>query len=234
ALRELLLPVALFVALLAIFYGPFAAHPRFARTFSEITGNRIGGAFPYNNLWDWFFRSTIYSSVYAFGMMTVLALAAYWLAVWRHWLRMVAPAAGAIATVGLVVTFLDPAWLMLGERDQTWFFFAAMLAVACAAPRLPASQRAIWLWFSLPFVASIFFVQKPRTHVYGFYFAWALLAGWAIQQGWNWLAARAPRRPLATVGVATAAALTVLFGAYVYWFFPYTEQEVLRTWDENR
>ncbi|HXF62292.1 MAG TPA: glycosyltransferase family 39 protein [Caldilineaceae bacterium] len=234
ALRDLLLPVALFGVLLAIFYGPFAAHPRFARTFSEITGNRIGDAFPYNNLWDWFFRSTIYSSVYAFGWMTVLALAAYGVAVWRHWPRLVALAAGAIAAAGLAVTLVEPAWLMLAGRDQTWFFFAVMLAVVCMAPRLPASQRAVWLWFSLPFVVSIFFVQKPRTHVYGFYFAWALLAGWAVQQGWSWLAARAPQRPLAAVGIATVTALTLLFGAYVYWFFPYTEQEVLRTWEVNR
>ena len=50
------------VALLALFYLPFVRHPHFQATYTYLTDRRMGGDFPYNNLADFFMRTTIYTT----------------------------------------------------------------------------------------------------------------------------------------------------------------------------
>ena len=51
-------------------------------------------------------------------------------------------------------------------------------------------ERTLWLWFGVLFVLSLFFVGKPRTHVYVFFVPWGLLAGMTVTEAWVMLRAR--------------------------------------------
>ncbi len=232
--RHLVLAALLGAAILAAFYAPFSLHPRFARTFSEITQNRIGAGFPYNNLVDFFTRTIIYSSTYyllAITLGVVIALAGIYrraLPRWAVW-----PAI-AVLVGGLVLTFYRPEWFTLGGRDHIWLFFAAALAPPLLTRNLPAKQRAVWLWFAAALILALFFVQKPRTHVYNFFIPWALLVGYVCAQTWRAVDGRLGRDKALAVGLPAAAALILLFGNYVYWLFTYNGAEVLRTWQDNR
>ena len=64
---------AIGVGLLALFYVPFVLHPQFSATYTYLTDRRIGLdvaaletgiTFPYNNLADFFLRSTVYNTTY--------------------------------------------------------------------------------------------------------------------------------------------------------------------------
>ena len=94
------------------------------------------------------------------------------------------------------------------------------------------SERTLWLWFGVLFVLSLFFVDKPRTHVYVFFVPWGLLAGMTVTEAWETLRARGSR--LANgLGGAVAILLIALFGSYAYWYFVYNQVEIYRTWTAN-
>ncbi len=227
-------PVLLGLAVFTAFYAPFSLHPRFAQTLSEITGNRIGGGFPYNNLADFFTRSVIYSSTYYFAAMAAGLVAALAL-VYR---RVLPRPAFVVATVvligGFVLTFALPEWLSIGGQDTIWLFFALALAPPLLAHKLSAEERAVWLWFAASMILALFFVQKPRTHVYNFFIPLALLVGHVAARTWQALDTRFGRGRALAVGLPVATALILLFGNYVYWIFTYHGAEVLRTWPDNR
>ena len=58
------------------FYVPFVLNPSFGVTYAYITVNRIGTTFPYNNLSDFFERTTLYSTIYYVALMVVVRLIA--------------------------------------------------------------------------------------------------------------------------------------------------------------
>lgn len=68
------LAVFAFVAL--SFYLPFLIHPHFRETLSYIAESRVGGGIPYNNLPDFFVRSTFYNSTYYIVFLILLMVAA--------------------------------------------------------------------------------------------------------------------------------------------------------------
>ena len=238
-LAKALLPgLAVGAAMLAAFYVPFVLHPAFRVTYAYITVNRIGVTWPYNNLVDFFERSTLYNTTYAVVLMvlaTVGGLAAVYRRAWRGrwgWL------ATGVLVAGVVVSFVRPAWIVAGGQDHTWAFFAAALVVAWLLPRFPTEERLVWLWFGAPMLFMLFFTLTPNTHVYGFIIGWALVVGRAVQLGWQWLADRTQRVPgvpvAQRVGVAVATALVLVFGNWAVWMFVAVGQETLRTWRENK
>lgn len=234
SVRNLLLPALLALAILLLFYVPFSMHPRFARTFSEITGNRIGTGYPYNNLADFFTRTIIYSSTYYFAVVTI-ALSAGLLVIYRRTFR---PAAFWFATgilvLMLVAFFASPDWLEIGGTDYAWLAFAITLVPAVFGSRVSVEERASWLWFSAVFIMALFFVQKPRTHVYDFFIPMSLIVGNTAALGWHALKARTGRRRALAIAVPTAAVVIVVFANYGYWMFVHNRVEVLRTWEQNR
>jgi len=233
-LRHLGLATLLGAAILAAFYAPFSLHPRFARTFSEIAGNRIGAGFPYNNLGDFFTRTIIYNSSYFFIALTLAMVVALTGAYRRTLPRWAAWTASATLVGGLALTFSHPEWLAVGGHDHIWLFFALALAPQLLTRKLPATEQTVWLWFAAAMLLALFVVQKPRTHVYDFLIPWALLAGNAVEQTWRALEGSIGHDKALAIGLPAAAALILLFGNYVYLLFAYNGAEVLRTWQENR
>ncbi len=232
--RSLIAPIVAGGALLAAFYVPFLLNPSFRVTYAYITVNRIGGAFPYNNLVDVFERTTVYSSIYYVALLVICALLSLIgiyrrnLPGWAGWL------VAALLTLGTLVTVWRPSWIAVGTQDHTWLFFAAAMLVAWFLPIFPLEQRAIWLWFGATSIFMLFFTLTPNTHVYGFFIPWALIAGDVIGRGYVALAKRTGTRAARWIAVPVATLAVLLFGNYAYWYFAATDVEVLRTWRENR
>lgn len=233
-MRALLIPFLVTVGLLLIFYVPFLLDARWNRTAQDVFGNRIGFEFPYNNLRDFFERTTIYDSSYQVIFGIVMTLLAQALVLRRVWPRWVAWSLVALTAAGLALTFfVRPDWLRIAGVDHTWLFFALAVAVVVVPPRTTDEERTIWLWFGVPLVLSIFFVSKPNSHVYGFFMGWALVAGTAMQALWRGLSTRMGINGARLVALPVAIILFAIFANYVFRFFTYTGVEVLRTWTIN-
>ncbi|MCX6045959.1 MAG: glycosyltransferase family 39 protein, partial [Chloroflexi bacterium] len=232
--RALITPIIFSGLLLASFYLPFVLKPDFAETFGYLVGYRLGAGGTYNNLVDFFNRTTLYSSTYY--VLTLIGLAIIGLLLhfarnlsgrWR-WLAI------AIVLGGMALTFWSPNWLTLGQVDDTWFFFAALLVAAWLMPNFPAEERLVWLWFGAPMLFNLFFTAIPNTHVYGFFMAWALLAGLVVARGWAAITQRWSLRTAQLMAAPIALGAILVFGLYEYWYFVYHDVEVLRTWSINR
>ncbi|MCB0121494.1 MAG: hypothetical protein KDE58_04580, partial [Caldilineaceae bacterium] len=229
--------------LLAIFYVPFVRYPTFGNTFEYLAYKRIGEEFAYNNLADYFMRSTLYSSTYAFGLMTLLAVLGLTIRYWRGLGRAGLFASG-ILIGGVLLSFASPRWLTVGSVDYTWAFYLLALGLGIVLPdrETGGGERIAWLWFGAVMVLSIFFTATPNTHVYNFYFGWALVCGWVVGQVWQWLTAGKAEAAVGTLTVPSfqrgwrvggaffALGLILLFGYYQYSLFIRNDVEVLRTW----
>ncbi|MFN8490799.1 MAG: glycosyltransferase family 39 protein [Caldilineaceae bacterium] len=239
-----------------LFYIPYLLNPAFQNTYAYLTDERIGGHFPYNNLADFFLRTTLYDTTYAVLLLIALATLAllriYWRALRSPW-RWVW---SAFALFGLALTFVKDNWLTLGGTDYTFAFFLILFAGALFLPQKnrqaltgeigtprplspapcpsPPATRALWLWFGALFILSLFFVGKPRTHVYVFFMPWVLLAGMIVAAGWQSLRTRWGPRWTNLAGGIAALLLLAVFGSYAYWYFVYNQVEIYRTWDTNR
>ena len=212
--------------MLATFYIPFVRYPTFGNTFEYLAYKRIGEEFAYNNLGDYFIRSTLYSSTYAFGLMTLLAIAGLVMR-YRRGLGSAGWLVSLLVVVGMAVTFWSPTWLTIGGQDFTWAFFVAALGLGLFMPDRQPGERIAWLWFGTVLLLALFFTATPNTHVYNFYFGWALVGGIVVAQGWTWLE---PRRRilLRWTMIPVAVALIMLFGYYQYSLFIRNDVEVLR------
>ncbi|MFN2200146.1 MAG: ArnT family glycosyltransferase [Caldilineaceae bacterium] len=229
------------VALTTLFYGPFVLHPQFRATYTYLAQRRLGfggeaaaGGIPYNNLVDFFTRTTIYNSTYYLLLLITMATIALVIAYRRGLGKIWGSILGVAIVLGLAVVIWAPSWLAMGSRDLTILLFATALALAWVMPHMPASERSLWLWLGIPLLLLLFFTAKPRTHVYIFFTPWTLLAGMTIGRIWLALRVYASFRTASVVGATTAAALVVLFGVYTYLYFVYHDVEILRTWQQNR
>ena len=226
-------------AILAAFFVPFVLHPSFRNTVAYLADERIGGSLPYNHLADFFLRTTLYDTTYAvlllIGLATLALLRVYWQALasaWR-WLLI------AVTLAGLGLTFANPTWLTIGTTDLTFVFFLALFVSAWfALARNPADDRAVertlWLWFGSLVLLALFFVAKPRTHVYVFFLPWVLIVGMISARGWLALRQRWGVSLAGVAGGLVALAAILLFGSYAAWYFVYNGVEIYRTWDLNR
>ncbi|MFN8487928.1 MAG: glycosyltransferase family 39 protein [Caldilineaceae bacterium] len=233
-LRKLTLPVLLGAVLLAGFYAPFVLKPSFNETYGYLVGHRLGAGNIYNNLVDFFNRTTVYSSSYY--VLTLIGLTVIGLLQrfagsltggWR-WL------AGGLVLAGLALTFWSPTWLKIGKQDGVWLFFVTLFVTVCLLPHLPQEERLVWLWFGAPLLFNLFFTAIPNTHVYTAFMGWALFAGLVLERGWQTLVNHWSARTAVWLAAPVALGATLLFGAYEYWCFVYHGVEVLRTWPVNR
>ena len=176
--RQALRPGLVFAVVAGAFYIPFVRHPHFTQTANYITGWRIGGELPYNNLGPFFRQATFYNSTYyiVFLILGLLALVIHQL---RASLRP-APLAMAIqATLaaGLVGIALFPQALVIRGINLAFLPFAATLAALIASPGVTTELKATFLWFGVPFLVASFLTRKPGTHFYTMFPPWAILVG---------------------------------------------------------
>jgi 4-amino-4-deoxy-L-arabinose transferase-like glycosyltransferase len=228
--RAMIVPLLISAAILAAFYIPFVLHPAFGVTYAYITVNRIGTTFPYNNLVDFFERTTLYNTTYALVLLILITVVGLARLYWRALPRALAWVAVALLVGCMSLTFINPTWLTIGGHDQTWSFFVLALAVAWLAPQISLEERTVWLWFGVPAIFMLFFTLTPNTHVYGFIIGWSLVVGMVVEAAYQGLTRWFNVPVLRRAGAVTAALLILLFGNYATWYFVLTDMEVLRNW----
>ncbi len=232
--RALLVPILLGGVVLASFYAPFMLKPGFNNTYSYLTGYRMGAGGTYNNLADFFNRTTVYSSTYYFLTLVGLTIIGLLLIYWRNLTGLWRWLATLIVLAGVGLTFQRVTWLTLNHKDFIWVFFAALLISAWCMPQFSPEERVVWLWFGAPMILALFFTAIPNTHVYGFFIAWALLAGMVVARGWQALSTRLSMRTVQMIAAPIALGVILLFGLYENYYFVYNKVEILRTWKMNR
>ncbi len=222
--------------LLASFYVPFVRHPHFEATYTYLVDRRLGGdsGVPYNNLKDFFLRSTVYNSTYDVVLLIVLVTLALFAACRRTLNRTLANLLGVGLLLLWGLTFWNDQWLLIGNRDWIVVPFALAFLLAWVLPKLKIEERTLWLWFGAPMLLAFFFTAKPRSHVYIFFIPWMLLAGSSVAAGWRRLRSRIGQAGALAVSSVAIALVTLVFGGYAYWYFVYNQVEILRTWDVNR
>ncbi len=234
-LRALPGPLLLFLAPVLLFAVPFVRDPTFTAAYAYAVGYRVdAGGFPYNNLGDFFQRTSLYGTAYYLFLMAALAFAALAGVYRRNLPRAWAWFAIAVAAAGLLLIALRPGWLTFGGADQTWLLFAALMLGPWLLPSVAPAERLLWWWFGTLLIFSLFVVQRPNSHVYTFFIPWVLLGGLVV--GRAVMTARkylSPRTVMADSALA-GAALVAILGFYLYRLFVFSEVEVLRTWPENR
>lgn len=257
-LVSLIPPVITGAILLALFYVPFLLHPNFTATYTYLADRRIGSSFPYNNLWDFFIRTTLYSTTYYVLLMIGLAGVALWLAYRNGVERRTQDAESgkqkAVPPLGRGVGGGSPALrspfstlLATGAISLLAIFaiapmppmvvaviFVLVMVGVWLLPGLSHTERMLWLWFGIPMLVAFFFTEKPRTHVYVFFMPWALLVGMVIEMGFRALLKRVGERNAITIGTTVATLSVAVFANYAYWYFAHNSTEILRTWQANR
>ena len=174
-----LLPLLTFAVVAGCFYIPFVRHPHFLSDTAEyIAEDRIGGGLLYNNLRSVFDRATFYNSTYyiLFLMVGGLVWLAYQLAAAIRPARW-APAAWTLVVLALAAGLVAPQLLLVQGVSLAAVPFAAVLLLLLASSGLRNDLKALVLWFAVPFIIALFLTDRPKTHVYTMFPAWAIMVG---------------------------------------------------------
>ncbi|MCO6451066.1 MAG: glycosyltransferase family 39 protein [Caldilineales bacterium] len=216
------------LALIAIFFVPFYRSPWVGYTSAYIA-SRVGGTFG-NNLRDTFVLSTVYNSIYYLALLLAGLLASILIS-WSKWGRTGLAAAVALILLA-ITTYIWPGVWVLGSVTLAGLPFVALLGGALLAPAQTMERRALWVWFSTPFIFYLFVVDVPWSHVHTFFPPWAILAAWGGLGVWNWLRRR--QRGLRWAGLAAGAALYLLAAVYILIMFVSHSPEYRRTFPASQ
>jgi len=238
-LRQGIGPALVFIAVLASFYAPFVLHPHFGATASYLAEERVGGASLCNNLGDYFWRATFYSSTYyvVFMILAVLALVAGNV----YGASRFSPARWGVfglTVVGMMTVAFYPRALTVGNLDLSALAFAAFLTVALVLPGTSTEVKAALIWFGLPSLFLLFVTRKPKNHGYVLVPAWGLLVGAAVARGTEILRTTANSRldpaTVRRIAVTAAGVLLLVFGYYEYVVFIRHEPNYLAVYPQAR
>ncbi|MFL7791771.1 MAG: glycosyltransferase family 39 protein [Anaerolineae bacterium] len=236
--RAVVLSVA-FAVVAGVFYVPFVLNPSFASTADYIVGQRVGGGVFHNNLGDFFYRATFYSSTYyiSFLVLGLLVFAADRLLTWLRPAILGAPVL-LVLVAGMAIAMFFPQVLVVGSLDLAILPFALTLVLLIASPRTTTEYRAVLLWFGVPALIALFLMQLPKTHVYTMFPAWAILVGVTLDRALSGIDRRVgrvlPAAGIRKAGLALAGvALLIVFGYYEYIVFVRHEPDLRRGYPET-
>lgn len=233
----LLLPMALALligaALLLAFYLPFIRHPFFATTVARYATDVVGeDAFLYNRLPLFAANGALYNTIYAFLLTLGIGIVSILLLSWRmrQWRYQII----FVLTACLAALLL---WVNQPDDRQNIYALLSLAGLIMLAPILMpttvATERMLWLWLSIPFLITAFFLKDPNTHFYVFTIPWMLICGqglaWLWQQMYQFLK---PRSAYVLGGCLLVLTLPI-FGGYAYAFFVFAPGEVVRHWNEQ-
>lgn len=219
-------PIAVFIVAWGVFYVPFVRHPHFLTDTAEyITEERIGEGLLYNNIKDVFFRATFYNSTYFILLLSLGALVLVMVQLRKASLpTRVVTAIQAAFVLGLAVVTLSPQALVVQGFNLAFLPFALVLAVLVGSPGVTDELKAAFLWFGAPFIVALFLTDRPKTHVYTMFPAWAILVGVAFSRVGADLKSRfnagaGAVGALKAGAVLLSVAFLIVFGYYVYIVF---------------
>lgn len=229
--RNLLLAGAIALGMGLLFYGRFLLHPNFQATYSYLVDQRLVAdrPFPFNNLVDFYERSSVYNTPIYLWLMFGLSLVGLVLALRRGWGEQPGNLLGGGLALLIGYSCWQPTWLQFAGQDYVLLPFVAALLLIALAPRLTLGERISWLWFGSLLIATLFLMAYPRTHVYIFLAPWALVCAGVVAT----LAANLQRilgaRPARLIGAGAATLVILLVGGHAYWYFAHAQAEALRT-----
>lgn len=223
-------------AILALFYVPFLLHPQFQATYHYLVDQRLVAdrTLPFNNLRDFFERSTVYNSAYYELFLIAAGLLALLDALQRGWGQWRATILGGGVAAVLAYTCWRPDWLRWGELDLAGAPFAFAFVLVWLAPRLKWPERLLWLWFGSLALFTLFLIAYPRTHVYLFMTPWVLLVGGFAARLAMWLRRHWGGTPMRLAAVAAMLVGAILLGLHPVWYFAAAPREALRHWEQDR
>lgn len=233
-LRWALPPLFLISITLVGFYVPLLLHPHFERTLAYLTEKRIGGDIVYNNLLDFFLRSTVYNSTY-YILWLILALVvaivvqlrkAYASPPWR-W---VLPLSAVLCLAGIA---LCPIIWQVGSINLSVIAFLIVMGPLLFAPGLSDERRLLILWFAMPALLYFFLIGKVQSHYYLVFPAWVLIAALVLDEVIDRIR-RASRRWARSMMLAAGIALYLICAYYIYLAFIQHDLEYIYTYPEHR
>lgn len=228
ALLLLLVAASTGLILIGLFYLPFLQSPYMGHT-SGYMSERLGAGFS-NNLQASFELTAVYDSVfYIVAMLIGLGMTA--LNTWAKWGRLGRLLGGALL-LAVAATAVWPQRWLVGQVTLAWLPHAILLLGAILAPGQSMPRRAVWVWFSIPWLFYLFVPAFPRTHIHVFFPAWAILVAFSLVEAASWLAKRS--RPWRWM-VAGPAVLFCLVCAYypIMMFIDHTP-EYRRTFPDSK
>ncbi|MEA3345599.1 MAG: hypothetical protein U9Q78_05055, partial [Chloroflexota bacterium] len=226
-------PLLLGAIIVGGFYLPFMLHPHFQQTATYLGEKRVGGDFPYNNLADFFLRSTFYSASY-YILLLIFALLAGLIAQLRRayprrpWLVPLSALTGLMA-----IAFWPNLW-RVGRANLSLVVFT-LIAGALLLIRAISDERGLLiLWFAAPALLYFFLMLKVHTHYYVAFPAGLLIVGLVLDRAIGALQRMRARRWIRPACAIGGLALYLIFGYYIYWAFIQHDSEYHRVYPRSR
>ena len=218
--RDVLLGALCMALVIVPFYGPYLLTPQVGTTASYLD-RRIGEGLLKNTIDKFLTYSTFYSSFIYIALTGGLILA------FMAWRVHSAPAlrripggrvwVPALLVMIAVALMVWPAGLTIGSIDLAPLAWLLIFLAAILLPSPSPVVQGTLCWLAVTFMGYNFLLADPRTHIYGIFLPWSLLAGAALAGLWN---ARASARwRWAAIALAVAAAIC---------FFPFLFDTYLR------
>ena len=214
--------------LIALFYIPFYRSPWVDYT-SDYIATRVGGTLS-NNLRETFILSTVYNSIY-YILLLIGGLVFALFQTWSSWGKRGQVFVGLLFLLAATTVIWSESW-MFRSVTLAGLPFLILLAGAIVAPRQSDGMRALWIWFSVPFLFYLFVAAVPWTHVHTFFIPWAILVAWSLIKAWRWLGIHS--RQMRAVALGLFALLYFLFAFYIVMMFVDHTPEYRRTFPENQ
>jgi hypothetical protein len=197
------------------FYVPYLLTPQAGVTGSYL-GRRIGEGLVKNTIGNFLTHGIFYNSFLYVALTGGLILA------FMAWRVHSAPAlrripggrvwVPALLVMTAVALMVWPAGLTIGALDLAplaWLLI--FLAAILLPPPSPVAQGTL-IWLAMTFIGYNFLLANPKTHIYGIFLPWSLLAGAAMAGLWN--ARAAVRWRWAAIALTVAA--TVCFFPFLF------------------
>jgi 4-amino-4-deoxy-L-arabinose transferase-like glycosyltransferase len=241
--RWLIGALLILLAVVMPFYVPFLANPHLAATSSYLARIVGGSGWPASNFDELYAFAVLYNSVYYGAFIALLALGtllADLVGLLRDrrrdkWFGAMAAITLALALLG-VVTAQTP--FPSGTQAGVLLLICAWVVVLLVGfSSLATEVQLVYVWAGVSFVAYVFLVDHPRTHLQIIYPGASILVALGIRR---LVAAVRRRLGMRRSGWTTAAALAVsvslfaLFAGYEYLLFVDTNREYVFTYPDHK
>lgn len=216
--------------LLGIFYIPYLRGSQFGSTVAYLSGRIGAGRIGFNHLPATFERTAVYNSIYYLWLIA-FALGFQTLYTWRNWGRWGLFAAVIVLLAAITVLFWPERW-QVQASSLAWVPFTVWLLGSLVAPGQSTLERAIWLWFGVPFIFYSFFVALPLTHIYTAVPGLILLAGKGLANLGQWV--RSISQPIYRGFAVAGGVIYLLSTLYIFMIFVDHTPEYLRTFPDSK
>ncbi len=217
--RRVGLPILVGCSIVGIFYIPFTLHPNFSETLEYLTDRRVGvsDGLPYNNITDFFWRTSYYNASYYPLLMGALLLTTIQSLLLRtHKKRLIRIGICILSLGAWLLITLFPSWWQFGSVNLSVIVFLITGILLLRAP-LSIEERTLLIWFGSAALLYFFLMVKVHTHYYVALIPWILLVAGSLSKGWRWIGRR--WKSIIWVTALLGIGFWILCGYYVYIVF---------------